>query len=56
MVQIAWMMVTMLFLLGALRTNVTVVSTLAFTVLAFLFLALAQFNVRFADLLLHHVD
>lgn len=41
---IAWMMVTMLFFVGALRTNVTIVSTLGFTVLAFLFLGLSNFT------------
>lgn len=44
--QMAWMMVTILFLVGALRTNVSVVSTLFFTVMAFLFLGVAQFTVK----------
>ena len=40
---ILWCFVTLIFLIGALRTNVAIISTFFFLTLAFLFLSIAQF-------------
>jgi succinate-acetate transporter protein len=40
---ILWCFVTLIFLIGALRTNVAIVATFFFLTLAFFFLSLAQF-------------
>ncbi|KAK5215737.1 hypothetical protein LTR47_011312 [Exophiala xenobiotica] len=40
---ILWCFVTLIFLIGALRTNVAIVATFFFLALAFFFLSLAQF-------------
>ncbi|ORY28181.1 GPR1/FUN34/yaaH family-domain-containing protein [Naematelia encephala] len=40
----AWMMVTILFILGSLRSSGAVLATLSFTALAFLTLGIYQFN------------
>jgi uncharacterized protein len=40
---IMWCFLTLVFLIGALRTNIAIISLLFFLVLAFLFLSIAEF-------------